>query len=62
MNRPSGWRCIIPELKGDKLFVNVAELHRRDALGTRAFRALAFRVGYRLAFLQVVEGDALDAR
>ena len=40
----------------------LAELHRRDVLGTRAFRASSFRVGDLLAFMQVVEAATLDAR
>ncbi len=38
------------------------ELYRLDILGTWAFRALAFRVGHLLAYLQFVETDALEAR
>jgi hypothetical protein len=40
----------------------LAELYRLDVLGTRAFRPLAFRVRHLLAFMQVVETDALKAR
>ena len=40
----------------------VAELHRLDVLGTRAFRTPAFRVGHLLAFMQFLETDALEAR
>ena len=39
----------------------LAELHRLDVLGTRAFWSPAFRIGHLLAFLQFVETDALEA-
>jgi hypothetical protein len=38
----------------------LADLNRLDVRGTRAFRTPAFRVGHLLAFMQVVETDALE--
>ena len=45
-----------------KVLAVLAELHRLDVLGTRAFRTPAFRVGHLLAFMQFLETDALEAR
>jgi hypothetical protein len=36
--------AIIPDLNGDKLFVNLAELHRLDVFSTRAFLPPTFSV------------------
>ena len=38
----------------------LAELHRRDVFGTRAFWSSPFRVGHRLALTQGVETDTLE--
>lgn len=43
-------------------FASRAKLHRLDVLGTRAFGPFAFGERNLLAFLQIVEAHALDAR
>ena len=59
IGRNSGWgrgqRC-----SRSRYFL--AELYRRDVLGTRAFLPLTFRVRYLLAHLQFLETDALEGR
>ena len=44
-----------------KMLAVSTDLHRRDVLGTRAFRTSPFRVGNFLTFMQGVETDTLDA-
>ena len=47
---------------GDDTRQVLAELHRLDVLGTRAFWPPAFRVRHLLTFLQVVKTATFDAR
>jgi len=46
----------------DDARIVLAELHRLDVLGTRAFLSPAFRVGHPLAFTQILEIDTFEAR
>ena len=47
---------------GDDTRQVLAELHRLDVLGTRAFLPLGFGVRHLLALLQVVKTATFDAR
>ena len=61
-NPMDSWKCARRPMHRPGELKVLADLYRRDVLGTGAFRTLAYGIGHLPAFMQGGETDALEGR